>query len=250
MLCVQWHLVKCRKNHAGSDHVVCPFNASHHVPKPEEQYHLSVCSDRKMVEVERYSWSLQQPKQHGQLQLPPAAPLPPSEEDWEAEATVRRSYDPSAKARQSNVLRKIEGATPSQRKEFRAQERERHEGLSSRPAGGGAAPAPPLEALRRPTLGPGAEGLARCSLLAAHMGRGGPPPASRPQLRRPGSFLLPPSLDTTATLGDSSLDTTADTLDQTIGAVGRLSLGRGRRVEGAGPAPLRRPTLGPGAAAV
>ena len=45
---VQFHLVKCRKNHAGSDLKVCPFNASHHVPAPEEEFHMKTCSDRKV----------------------------------------------------------------------------------------------------------------------------------------------------------------------------------------------------------
>ena len=74
------------------------------------------------------------------------AELPPSEEDWELEATVTRSYDPKAKAEKmkvalfvkrgntdycsdskilEQVLRKIEGATPSERKVFRAMERAR-----------------------------------------------------------------------------------------------------------------------------
>ena len=45
-LLLQWHLVKCRKNHQGSDLAICPFNASHHVPRPELGYHLGICSDR------------------------------------------------------------------------------------------------------------------------------------------------------------------------------------------------------------
>ena len=45
---LQFHLVKCRKNHAGSDLKVCPFNASHHVPAPEEEFHMKTCSDRKV----------------------------------------------------------------------------------------------------------------------------------------------------------------------------------------------------------
>ena len=52
-LSFQWHLVKCRKSHPGSDHVICPFNASHHVPRQEQEFHLTSCPDRKMVEVER-----------------------------------------------------------------------------------------------------------------------------------------------------------------------------------------------------
>ena len=45
---LQFHLVKCRKNHPGSDLKVCPFNASHHVPAPEEEFHMKTCSDRKV----------------------------------------------------------------------------------------------------------------------------------------------------------------------------------------------------------
>ena len=53
---------------------------------------------------------MQQPKQHGYLNLPVRAELPASGEDWEGEATVTRSYDPRAKAEKMQVLRKIEGA--------------------------------------------------------------------------------------------------------------------------------------------
>ena len=38
-------------------------------------------------------------------QLKERAELPPSEEDWEAEATVTRSYDPRAKAEKMQVGR-------------------------------------------------------------------------------------------------------------------------------------------------
>ena len=133
---IQWHLVKCRKSYPSSDHVICPFNASHHVPRPEKEYHMSVCSDRKMVEMEKYSLrSHSVLHQQGNVNLPPpvVSDLPPCEEDWEKEATVRKSYDPSAKAKQSAVLRELKGATPSQRREFRAQERERLDLLNFTP---------------------------------------------------------------------------------------------------------------------
>ena len=83
----------------------------------------------KVVEMEKYSWSMQQPRQHGNLKLPVGGlcnlvsslvlvivddvrhilcvkvreELPPSEEDWESEATVTRSYDPRAKAEKMQV---------------------------------------------------------------------------------------------------------------------------------------------------
>jgi len=289
---IQFHLVKCRKNHAGSDLKVCPFNASHHVPAPEEEFHMKTCSDRKVVEMEKYSWSMQQPKQHGHLKLPVRAELPPSEEDWESEATVTRSYDPRAKAEKMQVLRKIEGATPSERREFRALERHRHEVLNEEKKEKGAAASKLSDvtkdsiasrttctsfkqrmeketggALRRPTLTPRRQeeeseprGVSD-SLLAAHLGRGRGLPGQKPQqLRRPGSFLQAPSLDTTgldSTLdsGRNTLDTrdtrnmSMDTLDMAINAVGKLSLGRGRQTPASGcnqleqDRTLRKPTL-------
>jgi len=259
---IQWHLVKCAKNHPGSNLVVCPFNSAHHVPRPELGYHLNICPDRKMVEKEMYRAGQDRPGSapKASIPLPPSAPMPPSEEDWEAEATVVTSYDPAAAARKKNVLRNLQGATPSQRKEFRAEEARRHELLQAKklPAPAAAAEAPRESvargALRRPTLvsepaGEGARlatGLVRPSVLAAHLGRGAAPPAARTQLRRPGSFLAPGSLASAAgsQAGGGSLDTTRDTLDQAITAVGRIALGRGRRVEGA-PQPLRRPSLAP-----
>ena len=268
---IQWHLVKCRKNYPSSDHVICPFNASHHVPRPEKEYHMSVCSDRKMVEMEKYSLRSNSVHQQGNVNLPPSvvSDLPPCEEDWEKEATVRKSYDPSAKAKQSAVLRKLEGATPSQRKEFRAQERERLDLLNLRKeaTGTGGRPShlvprkenyiPGLviqETLRRPTLSgnewEGSSTECRSSLLATHMGRGSSLQKAKNQLRRPGSLVGNISLDTSAASCNglaTSLDTTKDTLDHAIDAVGNLTLGRGKKMELKGREPLRRPSIGRGA---
>lgn len=265
---IQWHLVKCRKNYPGSDHVICPFNASHHVPRLEKEYHMSVCSDRKMVEMEKYNWSSHPVQQQGNLTRPSpvVAELPPCEEDWEKEATVRKSYDPIAKAKQTNVLRKPEGATPSQRREFRAQERERLYLLDSRKGatGTGGRPShlverkenyiPGLvapETLRRPTLSgnewEGTTTECRSSLLATHMGRGSSLQKAKNQLRRPGSLVANISLDTSAascTALGTSMDTTKDTLDHAIDAVGNLNLGRGKKMELKGREPLRRPSIG------
>jgi len=47
------------------------------------------------------------------------------DEDWEAEANVKVSYNPAEAAARKNVVRKIEGVVPSQRKAFRMREVER-----------------------------------------------------------------------------------------------------------------------------
>jgi len=119
-----FHLTKCRKNHANEAFVVCPFNALHHIPKPEEQFHLSTCGDRKSVELQKF---VEQEKPLLGSTLPNVTYNNtdiPNTENWELE-TVTGTYDPSAKAATMQVLRKIEGATPSQRKEFRMMERDR-----------------------------------------------------------------------------------------------------------------------------
>jgi len=124
------HLSKCRRNHPHSGHVICPFNANHHILKPEEQYHMSICGDRKSVELLKFS--LENTASVGSI-LPNVTYNKTDmvmTEDWESE-TVTGTYDPSKAAANANVLRKIEGATPSQRKEFRVQERHRLERLAS-----------------------------------------------------------------------------------------------------------------------
>ena len=55
------------------------------------------------------------------IPLPPSAPLPPSGEDWEAEAAVA-SYDAAAAAGRKDVVRLLRGATRSQQRKFRKEE--------------------------------------------------------------------------------------------------------------------------------
>jgi len=139
---IQKHLVKCRRNHKDSQHVICPYNASHHIPKAEEQYHLAHCVDRRIVEMGHYSLTLEKPGLHGHLmEIPQPKPRElnttlfmkedEEEEDWEREMSgvKLQSYDPQLKCEKSNVLRRLQGATPSERKKFYANEKVRHEQL-------------------------------------------------------------------------------------------------------------------------
>jgi len=132
---IQFHLVKCRRNHPDTDHVICPYNASHHIPKPEEQYHISSCPDRKLVELAKYSWAMDKPGQHGYLEKPEPSRMNQTEitslmmmdENWETEATIKQSYNPNMKCAKAKVLRKLPGATPSERRKFYASEKQRHD---------------------------------------------------------------------------------------------------------------------------
>ena len=141
---LQRHLVKCRRNHPNADVVICEFNSSHHIPSHEEKSHLQTCPDRKLVEKMKYELRLEdkkpapfKPADHGALD--------DEEEDWEREAIIKTSYDPKKKSSELPVLRKLEGATKGQRKEFRANERARHESLDSENVG-------KIGSLRRPKV--------------------------------------------------------------------------------------------------
>lgn len=133
---IQSHLIKCRRNHPNSNHVICPFNASHHIPQPEERFHLANCPDRRIVELDKYSWAVED-SQHGYLKLPAESSstriLQDLEvEDWEREisGSGMKSYNPQEKCEKTGVIRKLQGATRSERKKFSAAERTRHEQLA------------------------------------------------------------------------------------------------------------------------
>ncbi len=87
---IQYHLVKCSKQHPEADMVVCPYNASHHVKREEEavtgtltmfclhltlyscaQMHVRHCTDREVIELQKFRSSITIPGQHGCLENPP-----------------------------------------------------------------------------------------------------------------------------------------------------------------------------------
>ena len=82
----------------------------------DEQYHHDHCPDRKIVELAMWRAA------KGEVKLNPrpvvsqtSVCLDVDEENWELEAAGHVSYDPKKKCEKSNVLRKIQGATPSER---------------------------------------------------------------------------------------------------------------------------------------
>lgn len=139
---MQVHLVKCRKNHPNSEVGICAFNATHHIAKTDLEYHQSTCPDRKMVELTKYSYAssskisdINPPQISLSRNVNDSASSSTAfnlmDENWEKEATVRYTYDPKKKASNSSVLRYIQGATPSERSEFRAQEKIRLNNLEA-----------------------------------------------------------------------------------------------------------------------
>ena len=82
----------------------------------EEEYHKENCPDRRIVDLFMYKRSesgvcFQAPKKVDMKSICL------DEEDWESEAhsSELKSYDPQKKCENSNVLRRLQGATPSER---------------------------------------------------------------------------------------------------------------------------------------
>ena len=95
---------------------------------------MKTCQDRKYVEMMKYGLRVEDKRP---VPFKPADPrvFDDGEEDWEREAIIKTSYDPKKRASELPVLRKLEGATKGQRKEFRASEKARHEGLEGENVG-------------------------------------------------------------------------------------------------------------------
>lgn len=89
----QYHLIKCRKNYKGPVFKICPFNATHHMPKPELRHHLAICPDKVMLEQELKHAAR---KENGELNMfkgctdtPVYKELDiPVNEDWDAEVAA------------------------------------------------------------------------------------------------------------------------------------------------------------------
>lgn len=86
---------------------------------------MAHCPDKKIVELANYSWALEKPGLHGNVEIPSSRPRElnttlfledgEEEEDWERDMRGVKSYDPQKKCEKTNVLRRLQGATPSER---------------------------------------------------------------------------------------------------------------------------------------
>ncbi|XP_037959319.1 gametocyte-specific factor 1-like [Teleopsis dalmanni] len=117
----QTHLIKCKKHYKGEKKETCPFNSTHIINKSELEHHLKTCVDRKNFER-----SIQAPEP---ISHPPPEFKPlPDGEDWDVDV---RAYNPAQYATNTPVLRSLQGASKSVRKQFRNDERKRLLALKS-----------------------------------------------------------------------------------------------------------------------
>lgn len=78
---LQYHLVKCRRQYPDANIKVCPFNATHIMPVPEFELHLKACSDRNLIEGQKYNVHS---AEHGELGNPSFHPNVPTE-SWSSD---------------------------------------------------------------------------------------------------------------------------------------------------------------------
>lgn len=67
---IQYHIVKCAKNHPEMDMAICPYNATHHIPRKQELQHLQECPDRDPIDLQKFRLNDLVPGPHGQLNKP------------------------------------------------------------------------------------------------------------------------------------------------------------------------------------
>ncbi|XP_030378813.1 uncharacterized protein LOC115627310 [Scaptodrosophila lebanonensis] len=113
------HLIRCAPNHPTAKMVICPFNSSHVLSVSKMVEHVSTCKWRSNFELFIHP-----------DKLPAAEPLPLQSyghlctEDWDIDPDVP-TYDPKLHCEKNLIIRNIQGATPSVRRQFRKNERER-----------------------------------------------------------------------------------------------------------------------------
>ncbi|XP_050360371.1 gametocyte-specific factor 1 homolog [Nymphalis io] len=106
------HLQKCRKQYTGYNKLICPFDTTHVVNDVELDYHVSMCSQRGMLDSQLY---VMDSDFRPAVEVQPV-PVVECEENWEDFNTETYKPDPAKKA---HIIKKIKGATPSERRKAR-----------------------------------------------------------------------------------------------------------------------------------
>ncbi|RVE54893.1 hypothetical protein evm_000260 [Chilo suppressalis] len=109
------HLQKCRKQHPNCNKATCPIDSTHVINDVELDYHVTVCPKRHLLDTQMY---IMDDDQRPQVEVNPLPNLSsPQEENWDDEATTSYVPDPSKKG--SHIIKKVKGATPSERRQAR-----------------------------------------------------------------------------------------------------------------------------------
>ncbi|XP_015113039.1 gametocyte-specific factor 1 homolog [Diachasma alloeum] len=123
---LQFHLVRCAKNHEFQDKEVCPYNAVHIIDKIHFQDHLVTCPDYR--EVQSFRFKTDDKELHGIVSMDEVAQAHSrpviGEEDWDNDV-YHQTYDPIKNSEGKPLVRSLIGASKAKRREFRMRERMR-----------------------------------------------------------------------------------------------------------------------------
>ncbi|CAH2005205.1 unnamed protein product [Acanthoscelides obtectus] len=112
------HLYKCKLQHPHIKLAICDFNSTHHMPEDELNYHHEHCPSRTSIEALIYKEEGESSNQYSIQNI-----IVDTDETWDKFNV--QTYNAEEKCLKRGVLRKLDVAPPSKKKEFRDQERER-----------------------------------------------------------------------------------------------------------------------------
>ncbi|XP_018328768.1 uncharacterized protein LOC108739357 [Agrilus planipennis] len=119
------HLVKCKRNYPDAKIVECKYNNTHRIPEPELKYHHDHCKDR--VTLDKYMYV---PETNNQDKYPvPKYDLSTDGECWD-DVNVP-TYNPEEHIKDKPILRNIMVQSAAVKRDFRNNERQRHQKLSN-----------------------------------------------------------------------------------------------------------------------
>ncbi|XP_043272007.1 uncharacterized protein [Venturia canescens] len=125
---LQFHMVRCLRNHTLVTKIRCPWNPLHFVERCEYLDHLTnKCTDLANVMGSRIV--TEEHVDVASIPVGTANRMPNSNtEDWDAEPFVA-TYDPLKRINDQPILRSSIGLSKAKKKQFKLQERRRHQRL-------------------------------------------------------------------------------------------------------------------------
>lgn len=128
------HLMKCSRNYPNMKLDTCFFNTTHRIKKGLMENHLQTCPDKARHDAQNIDIMVQTVTMTKAVIEDHTGQNEDDEDDW-GKSCNRGGYDPKAKIADKNVIRTLQNATPSERKAFRKEEKERLERIRSKNGG-------------------------------------------------------------------------------------------------------------------
>ncbi|XP_045456367.1 gametocyte-specific factor 1 homolog [Melitaea cinxia] len=110
---LHFHINKCKKQHRNSQKVTCPFDSTHIIGSIHLDHHVQTCPKRFILDSQKYIMD----NNHRPVVEVQEARSIQSEENWDDEHTS--TYVPDLEKKGPHIIRKVQGATPSERRKAR-----------------------------------------------------------------------------------------------------------------------------------